>query len=556
MPISKINPDGTVNIYNSKTGVVKNNISPDTLGAISPRLVAEYQGMQAPEKVLARTETEKKLKEMQPGAKPLDDKAESAGRLLTELESQYFGNEGDQPLAYGKYGFGGRVPGIVKGIESEIAPSKDTERLNTFKRTLESKRALLAKAAGDAGNLALQEQILAGRGLPDETSTLGEAMELFRVARNVYGLPESEAMKRVSKITGDKEERAIATQAATLSSKPTDTTQVPDLTAMKAEPGKISVPLSKVLTGLFPGLQATQIPIIKNILAQRGSDVLEKIDKGEHVTADEVLGAGGEMLRNALLGGGVTAGAVGGVISGLTKPGESAGERVKSAALESALSAATGGAIKLGGKVTGLFKPKYGKEVLEEGLNLAKKGEQVRDVAIKTAQEAGRKFKGNKIFKGIETWAEDAKATATSSEASQINSLLRRAKKIYKDKNISPVTAKKRWDTASKGYTASGIAGDTMRAEYHRAIRDVIRKELDKVAPGFESGTQTIRKGLEKEELLEPIRKGLEREGIKKGLKAPAIEFAKGTAKTLGSGAALLGLAKALNIPIFGNQGE
>ena len=61
---------------------------------------------------------------------------------------------------------------------------------------------------------------------------------------------------------------------------------------------------------------------------------------------------------------------------------------------------------------------------------------------------------------------------------------------------------------------------------------------------------------MEKEELLEPIRKGLEREGIKKGLKAPAIEFAKGTAKTLGSGAALLGLAKALNIPIFGNQGE
>lgn len=43
MPISKINLDGSVDVYNSKTGQVQNGVRPEALGAISPRLVAEYQ---------------------------------------------------------------------------------------------------------------------------------------------------------------------------------------------------------------------------------------------------------------------------------------------------------------------------------------------------------------------------------------------------------------------------------------------------------------------------------------------------------------------------------
>jgi len=43
MPISKYNPDGTVNIYNSKTGEIKTNVAPEQLGAISPNLAVEYE---------------------------------------------------------------------------------------------------------------------------------------------------------------------------------------------------------------------------------------------------------------------------------------------------------------------------------------------------------------------------------------------------------------------------------------------------------------------------------------------------------------------------------
>src|SRR3990167_965394 len=42
MPISKYNPDGTVDIYNSKTGEVKRSVSPEQLTSISPKLGAEY----------------------------------------------------------------------------------------------------------------------------------------------------------------------------------------------------------------------------------------------------------------------------------------------------------------------------------------------------------------------------------------------------------------------------------------------------------------------------------------------------------------------------------
>lgn len=65
MPISKINQDGTVDIYNSKTGQVVSGLSPEKLGEYSPKLVAEYQQMQSPEATATRLEAEQKVAELQ-----------------------------------------------------------------------------------------------------------------------------------------------------------------------------------------------------------------------------------------------------------------------------------------------------------------------------------------------------------------------------------------------------------------------------------------------------------------------------------------------------------
>lgn len=47
MPISSYNPDGTVDIYNRKTGEVRRGVKPEDLGSISPALVAAYEGNRA-----------------------------------------------------------------------------------------------------------------------------------------------------------------------------------------------------------------------------------------------------------------------------------------------------------------------------------------------------------------------------------------------------------------------------------------------------------------------------------------------------------------------------
>lgn len=64
MPISKYNPDGTVDIYNSKTGEVRRGVKPQDLASISPKLVGEYEAGQAPTEQLARKEAEQKLTSM------------------------------------------------------------------------------------------------------------------------------------------------------------------------------------------------------------------------------------------------------------------------------------------------------------------------------------------------------------------------------------------------------------------------------------------------------------------------------------------------------------
>jgi len=58
MPISKWNDDGTVDIYNIKTGEVRSGIKPDELSSISPNLVkAYYEGM-TPEAQTARVKSQ------------------------------------------------------------------------------------------------------------------------------------------------------------------------------------------------------------------------------------------------------------------------------------------------------------------------------------------------------------------------------------------------------------------------------------------------------------------------------------------------------------------
>ena len=213
-------------------------------------------------------------------------------------------------------------------------------------------------------------------------------------------------------------------------------------------------------------------------------------------------------------------------------------------------------------KIGGVFKSKpaeISESALVKGLKTAEKGGKVRDVAIQKAQEAGKKIEGSKVFKVIESELKDAKSGLTSPEAKQVDDLISRARRFYKGKVINPETAKKRWDLATKGFKDSGKTGDTVKSAYHRAIRDGVRKELDKIAPGFEKGTKAIRKGLEEEKILKPIRTGLERKAIRKGLEetpSKAGELLKRYGGGAVGAATTVALLRLLGLTGGGNRGD
>lgn len=180
--------------------------------------------------------------------------------------------------------------------------------------------------------------------------------------------------------------------------------------------------------------------------------------------------------------------------------------------------------------------PKYANEILNVGKNLSKEGGALRETVLSKAKDAGKKVDGTKIVRSIEDWATRAKR-ANPTQKSAIQKILDSAKKTYKGKKLNVDTAKNLWDDAGSGFTNAGKSGKTITQGYHRTVRDILRKQLDKVAPGFEKGTGMIREGIEKEKFFKGIRNSLNRKDVVEGLKetpSPVLKFIKGMLSSTG----------------------
>lgn len=127
------------------------------------------------------------------------------------------------------------------------------------------------------------------------------------------------------------------------------------------------------------------------------------------------------------------------------------------------------------------------------------KGSAIRNEAVKLADETGQSVQGTRLFSAVDDWAVRAKK-ANPASSKTIDKYVAGAKESFADKTLKPSEAFDLWDDARKGFTAAGTKGASLEASYHRAMRDIIRKELDAAAPGFEKGTQLIKKGLQRRE--------------------------------------------------------
>lgn len=197
MPISKILPDGRVEVYNTKTGEVK-QVTVQELRAISPNLVPQYEkfvqtqqivnaGANVPadevtRQVLASSIASGDVKpQLSADEQKKQDAKMNAARIIQQAEDLYYGKADttSDDLAYG------RIGGLLQSVSGKLGYNPS---LTTYENFLESIRPTLARAAGDVGALSEQEQRAAIKILPKATSTKEEAARAFKEVRRKFGI--------------------------------------------------------------------------------------------------------------------------------------------------------------------------------------------------------------------------------------------------------------------------------------------------------------------------------------------------------------------------------
>jgi hypothetical protein len=117
---------------------------------------------------------------------------DSAGQA-DEIKKQKAKAEGERVIkAAEDYYFKGKLykgfpGGIVDEAEAMFSPNSPYAR---YKKFVKANRVRLARAAGDVGNLAVQEQTAAQGILPNALFDRNSAEEMFRMARVGFGLEE------------------------------------------------------------------------------------------------------------------------------------------------------------------------------------------------------------------------------------------------------------------------------------------------------------------------------------------------------------------------------
>ena len=478
--------------------------------------VTYYQNLIDTEESFGGTIPERAKIEQEEGVKP------ATVRVVNQLENLFFGEAGQESLSFAKAGLGGRLPGVAKSIERTISPGEPgsaTERLNNYIRTLESVRPQLAKAAGDSGNIAFAEQLQAGKGLPQPTDTPSEAINLMQSAREKFGLPRSEKLEILRKEIMAKEapERMTAEKATKLANR-------------GFLENLVSTEATREYVGKWP-------EIILDSVVGTGKNVLDLV-KGDI----ESIKTRNEEFKPELQ-----------MIKDLDKAARAEiSTKIETITGISALKGFLGK--RLSGQISGT-SPEKVKAVLQEGMNLVKNGQSIRNTGIETAESVGKKIDGTKVFNLVKQLTDDASSLATKSQKREIANFVKVANQKINGKLINPKTAKKLWDVADDGFSAAGKAGKTIEATYHRSVRDAIRKELDTVTGGaFEKGTAMIREGLSKNRILKSLGSSIERGVAKQTIEGgPIRSFLKKEGGRL-AGAAATGLTLAAVSKALGLQ--
>jgi len=356
------------------------------------------------------------------------DAATNADRILKQLEDNYYGAKGAEgDLAKG------RVGGISATLLEKIGMNAP---LRNYKDLLVSIRPTLAKAAGDAGNLALQEQIMAGKVIPTAFATPEEAALKFKTVRARFGLPE----RNLEEVQG------------------------PPLNQFQ-----LSMPNTAKM------IQTTQ----------NYPQILQK--GGQEMQQSGPLAAPSPELLS-LISGGKPEDYAGNRITNAAKSAYRMASTSQGAAGEVATPLMIAGLLRRSGM--GLINKLNPSKQIAEGV--AK-----REAGATGAQQGGKLLDGDKIYKQVEKeLGGEGLNKVPQAARSKVAQLLEQFKADFKGQ-VDPVKAMERLQGTSAGgtFTAKGGISTKASSGFEAALNRVLKKEFSTVAPEVVQGQAQIATG-------------------------------------------------------------
>lgn len=463
-------------------------------------------------------------KEDESGLAKAQEKADQYKAMLSTIDQlEQFGKAGG--LGTEETGLKGRIKGKQEELQAKSGENPD---LNQYIKLRNGLIAQLKQLTGDTGILTETDaQRLIGL-IPAPTENQKEIPKGFQSLRDqastVFGGEPTKSTFAAPTATPTPTKEPTTEQAMQMvqQSQRQAPPQQPGAKGPNFDVGKFGRSMvNGVIETAYPGIGQAASGI-------RGEDINKITDLFLGNTKKAVTQGPSELNRKALIrkadrnNRGVS-----------TTGFEGLGENVKESVAKSKdlFDAALPGGVELGllGGSGGLSSG--GKSLLSRVLTPTRYGSGVRNKAVEKAAGEGVTIKGDKILDGILQWKKTA-IKGNPGESKKINAIVDEAKQAYKGIDMLADDATKVYHEVSSGFNASGAPKEQVRASADRALREILRKEIDNVAPGFDKGTSKIAQGLGRSKT---IRKYILPTAISTGVGAGiGVPLSIGLAKILG----------------------